>query len=294
METENLEILSSKVDDLSKRLDNLDQSLQKNEQTWYKHVPTFISIAALLFSFGTTYVSYKHTTEQDIQNLRTELRGMLQRLVALPKENLEAFKKYKDDPLAFGLVSGFIAQENNLLSKQAEDTISRLPAYRISPTDYFAVATALTNSRYYDLAMKLLAKALEAANGLDDEVGSLRNLANLMFLTGRVGDGRATYQKALDIFAKYKGFDNFTEASTNALTEINWAMSEASTNSFDIARQHLERADQIALTLPLGAGSELLKSQVSQARNQIFSGASLPTVVTVPAMALTPTQGSKP
>src|SRR5262249_29566262 len=55
---------------------------------------TLIALAAFLFSFGTTIVSYRRANRQDVHNLKTELRGLLQRLAALPKENLEVMQKY--------------------------------------------------------------------------------------------------------------------------------------------------------------------------------------------------------
>lgn len=282
------DVLEQKIYELERRIDSVDKKNDDNKKSLYKNIPILISFMALLFSFGTTYVSYRRTTEQDIQSLRTDLRGLLQRLADLPKENLEALKKYKDDPMAFAMVSGFIAQENNFLSKQSGEIISKIPIDRVSPTDYLAVGIALSNSRYYDNAITFFKKAAESSVGLDDEVASLRNLANMAFVTGRVGDGREIYQDALDIFSKYKGFDPFTVASTNTQTLIYWATSEAATNSLDIANQHLTRAEQIAASLPSGANSELIKSQVSQTRAQIFSAARLPISITKPSLVTTP------
>lgn len=282
----------SKFSDIEERLERVETNVAGRDSIWFKIVPVLISVLALIFSFGTTFVSYKRTVEQDTLALRGELRVLIQRLAALPKENLEALKKYADDPMSFALVSGFINQENNLLSKQAENLLNKLPESQISSTDYYAVSNALGIARNYDSATKFLYKSLEVANGLDDEVGALRNLAGLMFVTGRIGDGRATFQRALDVFGKYKGFDPFTIASTNIFTEISWAMAEASTNSFDLASQHLARADQIGAGLPAGPNSQIVKSQIIQARSQILSGASALPLAGAPAVL--PAQGQKP
>ena len=105
---------------------------------WYKNVSTIISFAALAFSFGTTYVSYRRAETQDIQSMRQELRGILQRLAALPKENLDISKRYKEDPAAISLASGFINQENTLLSRQAAEIARKLPKDKVSATEYYA------------------------------------------------------------------------------------------------------------------------------------------------------------
>ncbi|MGC2545003.1 MAG: hypothetical protein WA426_04105, partial [Silvibacterium sp.] len=66
---------------------------------------TIISVIALVFSFGTTFVSYRRTRAQDIQSLRQELRGILQRLTAIPREVLDANKRYMADQAAVAGVS---------------------------------------------------------------------------------------------------------------------------------------------------------------------------------------------
>ena len=73
---------------------------------WYKTLSTWISILALLLSFGTAYFSYTRARTQDIQNTRAELRGLLQRLVALPTQLYEASKKYERRSRHVGSVSG--------------------------------------------------------------------------------------------------------------------------------------------------------------------------------------------
>src|SRR5713226_4409013 len=83
---------------LRKRVDLLTEEARIANQPWYKNITTLISVAALAFSLSTTIVAGWHTRDQDTHNLRTELRGLLQRLATLPKENIEVFQKYRTDP----------------------------------------------------------------------------------------------------------------------------------------------------------------------------------------------------
>jgi hypothetical protein len=171
-----VEDLQSEIANLRNRVDTLaDRTPEK--KPWYKEAATIISVAAFLFSFGTTLFSYKRANEQDIHNLKSELRGLLQRLVALPKENMEIYRKYGTDPSKVVLLAGYVNQENLLISKQASEIIKRLPNNEVSATDQYSVAMAFAASRNYSQAMTEMKNALaiaSAASVLDDEVAALK------------------------------------------------------------------------------------------------------------------------
>lgn len=84
---------------LKREVDALQIEILGIKIPWYKNISTILSILALIFSFGTTFVSYSRTKSLDIQSQRVELRGLLQRLAALPRENVEITKKYSGDRL---------------------------------------------------------------------------------------------------------------------------------------------------------------------------------------------------
>src|SRR5215475_5713683 len=143
-----VEDLQGEITNLRNRLDSLAENGQSgSKKPWYKEVATIISLAAFVFSFGTTVFSYKRAHDQDIHNFRAELRGLLQRLVVLPKENVEIYQKYGTDPSRVIELSGYVNQENVLISKQASEIIERLPKNEVSATDYYSVAVALAQSR---------------------------------------------------------------------------------------------------------------------------------------------------
>jgi len=117
-------------------------------------------------------------------------------------------------------------------------------------------------------------------------------MANMKFIQGRPEAGRVEYQRALDIFSKYPQFDPFTRASTNVLTELSWAFSEANINAFSLASQHVESAETILGTLPRSPGADMLKSQVSQARSQLDSGKPIPNTVPGSQLGVAPPPAS--
>ena len=188
---------------MKREIDALQIAITGQSKPWYRNVATLLSIIALAFSFGTTYVSYQRTIVQDIQNTRQELRGLLQRLAALPKENVEASKKYSDDPAAKGLIGGFINQENALLGRNAAELAKKLPAKWVSATESYSIAVALQSSYDLTAANEFLINAIKANPDFNTEISSLRMMAGMKFLQGQPDAGRVEYQKALDIFAKY-------------------------------------------------------------------------------------------
>jgi tetratricopeptide (TPR) repeat protein len=128
-----------------------------------------------------------------------------------------------------------------------------LPPNQVSATDYYAVALALQQSRDFSEAIAGFKSALAVASLLDDEVASLRALGALEMMTGKTGEAHSHFQQALDLFGtKYPGYDNFTKNSTNFITEMNWAVSEASASDKEAAAQHLNKTEQLIRAMPPG------------------------------------------
>lgn len=227
---------------------------------------TIISVIALVFSFGTTFVSYRRTRAQDIQSLRQELRGILQRLTAIPREVLDANKRYMADQAAVAGVSRIYNQENSLLVRQAAEIVTKLPKNMVSATEYSEIALAQQNSYNLAEAKAFLKLAIESATNFNDEIGPVRMTANLSFITGEPQAGRIKYQEALNIFAKYPGYDMFTKVSTHVNTEIMWGQSEAGIGEFASALQHLDNAQKLVETLPFSPGAQSLMSQIAEPR----------------------------
>src|SRR5262249_53774179 len=149
------------------------------------------------------------------------------------------------DPASMNLVGGFINQENSLLARNAAELAKKLSPKSVFATEYYAVALALQG--VYDLsgADEFCNYAMDAAPDFNTEISCLRTMAGLKFIEGKSKEGRGVYQKALDIFSKYPRYDPYTQASTNVWTELSWAYSEASSNEFSSAIQHVDDAEKI-------------------------------------------------
>ena len=287
------EELEQKVDLMKREVDALQIAIAGHTKPWYKNISTILSVVALLFSFGTTYVSYHRTAVQDVQSTRQELRGLLQRLAALPKENVDIYKKYADDPASMKIVGGLINQEGTLLARQAAELAKKLPGDLVSGTEYYSIAIALQNS--YDLAGadEFLKYSIQAATDFNTEIAAIRSTAVLQFIQGRPESGRVEYQKALNIFSKYPGYDPFTMISTNVWTELAWAFSEANLGLLALASQHIKSAKALVNGLPRGPGTDRLRADVSQAEVQIASGLPINSPVARSNLGVVPLSGAK-
>jgi predicted negative regulator of RcsB-dependent stress response len=142
------DVTTKKDDDIARivsEIYSLKVALAKHERPWFRRSSVVISVLALLFSLGTTGVSYWHTHQQDIHDARSELRTLIQRLNHLPIEDLEYSRKYENEPKIYGRLSGLLNSENAVIAKQAADVIDRIPS-NVSATEYSAVANALIQS----------------------------------------------------------------------------------------------------------------------------------------------------
>ena len=277
MEKKEINDLSEKIKTIKEEVDALQITIMKQRSPWYKNIPTIISILALLFSFGTTIVSYKRTLDQDIQNRKGELRVILQRLAILPIDYVEYQKKYHDDQIAFGNILSSIAQENTLLVKQAS-TIGNWLSKRkkIDSSEYISIGVALKNC--YDLAEaeKFYKNGIEFAKKTKDfnnEIAALRNYAEILFLTGRQAEGRHELENAMDIFSRYQDqsgnniFNEYTQYFTHIKTELSWAKLESGIeSSSEIIRSHINKAENYSKKLTPGPNTDQIKQEIIQTK----------------------------
>jgi len=262
---ENIEEIKEEYKLLKKEVDALQIELMKGKTPWYKNIPVILSILALVFSFGTTYVSNERVKSQDLQALKSELRGMLQQLTDLPKENFELTQKYTTDPGAIAFIGGQLNQENSLLSSQAASLIAKLPIEEVSAIEAYSVGVSLQNASEMQRAQDMFLLAYDTAITMNDAVAAKRGIANTYFAMGDPGAGRVEFQEALNIFSRFKNHNDYVQKTTHLITLMNWHSAEAGSGFMAKARQRLEEANSIAITLPPGQFTDQLHNQIKQA-----------------------------
>jgi hypothetical protein len=259
--------IENSISVINKELAVIQTASAKAARPWYREPSLIISLLALLFSFGTTTVSYIRTTQQDMHDARAELRGLILRLNQLPRENMEYAKKYEDNPLIAGSLSGYLNAENALVAKQAANIMTRIPG-NVSATEYLSVSSALVNSGLTETAIKLIQLALAVSNDVNDEVGVLRSYGGLLFSSGDLEGGRAKFQAALMIFSKYPVTSQYYVETTHALTEMYWAQFELGARQCVYAKSHMVQAHSHLSILPPGS-YESIKGQVDQMQKAV-------------------------
>ncbi|MCC9077938.1 hypothetical protein FKZ61_017720 [Litorilinea aerophila] len=258
-----LHLLEAHVARNDAEIDTLQIQAARAARPWYRDASILIALMALLFSFGTTGVSYYMTAQQAIQNNRAELRTFLQRLSALPRENAE-LAAYPDRLIAAQL-SSMINAEATLLASQAVEVMNRLPASYVSANEYNLVAGILFSTGEFELAGQLLERALTITKSPNEERATLRAYGNLLFASGNAEKGREMYRKALEVSRLYPSQVRYYTDWSDAYTEMLWAGAELSQKHCGEAREHIQQAFQLAQQLTPGAGRDELMGQLQQA-----------------------------
>ncbi len=137
--------LDERIATMRNEIDALQVVVAERSSPWYQKPATLVSLIALLFSFGTTYYSNRRAEEADVQTRKQQLSGILQRLTTIPKENVESGKKYADDPAALGNLGTIYQQEHSLLTRQAVDIATHLPAGAVPAIEYYGIGVSLPN-----------------------------------------------------------------------------------------------------------------------------------------------------
>lgn len=258
-----------KIDTIKKEIDALQIEVMqsKKPRKWYKEASTIISMFALIFSLLTSSASYFQVDSQNKRAARGELRGLIQRLIALPKEHAELQKIYKNNPAVFSSLSSSISQESALLSSQAVELANRIPN-DISAPEYASIAQSLIDQGITNQRISTLLEAgLKVTKDIDSELALLRIYGRYLFITGNINGGRQKYEEAMNVFSKHSVTDPvFTEIS-NFDTEMNWARSEYTKGECKQAEKLLQSASSRITKLPQDERAEYLQGQVKVAQD---------------------------
>ena len=253
---------------MKREVDQLQIAAAEKTRPWYRNVSTLLSVIALLFSFGTTAVSYVRTRQQDVQAARVELRTLVQKLTELPKEMIDKSIAYKGDTNALDGHSRLVNQENVVLSRQAAEIINRIETH-VGAGEFYAVAYAMLAGGQMKEAEELGRRGLAVADSSNDESALLRMLADLAFLRGDLEDGRVLYRRALALPTKYGETNRYLVSMTNFSTELAWSGSEFGAGRCVEAQAHLDGAQVFLEKLTDGAQKTIFSGQLTNARQML-------------------------
>lgn len=247
---------------LKKEVDSLQAQLNRDQDPWYKKPSNLISAIALLFSFGTTIVSYINSHAEDVRSNHREAMQIIQRITKLPYENFELLQKYKNSGQGQAL-SGMINQENILLATQATNLIKRYPD-TFSATEFFSVATALATSNIVGEVPYLFETAIEKAETSNDYSVSTRSYAYFLYSKGDYTEGKKYYEMALDVWSKFPERNMYIVNSTDLLTLMYWSQAELMVNNIRGAEKNIDLAKEKLEQLPSTPMTQSLAMQINE------------------------------
>jgi len=231
------------------------------DKVWYQDGATVVAAVALGVSLVSSLISMWHTEVKDKQDAHLDLRTVLQRLLALPKESIDLRDKYKGSSdldtinLALNLEMTFLASQGALLARKLGEKLVTVP-------EYLTLARAQCDVFNYTAQSEFIEHALNLANTANDLIAALRDAATFQFARGNYDAGRAKLSQALATFETYKGYDPGTVAVTKAQIRYNWAQLEGAIGNFEGAQQQLTEAMDMLAQAPVTPYGDMLKQQI--------------------------------
>lgn len=252
-----------KYEILKKEVDSIQIQLSQEHGPWYTKSSNLISVIALLFSFGTTIVSYINSHNEDIRANHREVMAIIQRITKLPIENFELMQKHKGSGPGESL-SSMVNQENILLATQAANLVERYPD-SFSSTEYFAIATALVQSNITGKVPSLFNEAIKKAATSNDYNVSTRAYAAYLYSKGDYTEGKQFYEMALKVWDKYPESNMYIVYSTDLVTLMYWAQAELMANNVRGAEELIGKAKEKHSRLQPGPMTDSLGNQIRYA-----------------------------
>jgi hypothetical protein len=277
---------------LRREVDTLQDALLK-PKPWYKDIATWISVLAFVFSLGTTAVAAWRTHRQDRHDARLELRSLIARLVAVPRENAELVLRYPNSP-SVSFISSILSAESQVLTRQAYDLAMEL-RNEITPGECLTIAAGFLNAGRFDLATKMYRLMESRADDPTDALGARRGLGAIAFQTGDLATGRKEMQSALDLFneERFRSPSAFFRASSNFFTHLQWSQMELAVGNGKGADQQLLASAALIDEVRKWGGEQAvapLQQQIAIVRTQIDSipdGVPVPVPMPMPNMVPT-------
>jgi hypothetical protein len=261
-----------KISTIKKEIDALQIEVMQ-PKIWYKDASVIISVLALVFSFGVSFASYLQVDNQNKRALRAELRGLVQRLITLPKEFAEIRNTYKNDPYTFSTLGSNLSTEYHFLANQSVELSTKIP-YDITAAEYISIAQALINQGLLSQVPIILDAGLKVSKDPISELALVRLQATYLFKTGNISDGRKKFQETKRIFNKYQ-LDQTSIEYSNVTNLIVLADNEYSQGQCKEAEKNLNMAYNKNVKLLKSVNTNLFEGQIKTARELIIKNRKL-------------------
>lgn len=247
-------------------IDDLQRRLAMKERPFYKDGVLITAVCALVLSFVTAITGEYRNSRQYVRDSDNELREIIRRLAALPRETLEvriALTGKADDVV--DLLQGDLLAENNVLAARALALIDALEGH-VTPSEYMAVARPLIAAYELVDAERIIREAIACSNSAADRAQANRMLGTVYFLRQDPFRAREALKAAIiptDQAAPY--FAN----QRNCKTYIEWAGAELAFGAPHEAAERAGDASSLAQALPPSIAKEWLIKQIQLVNGQL-------------------------
>jgi hypothetical protein len=239
------------LETIKQEVDALQIAEQQRSRPWFKDASVMVAALALLFSFGTTTVSYVNAVDQNEQAARSDLRDLILQLGRFPRENFENQQRYAGRAAEGGYISGLLNNENMIVSVQASELARQIPDL-VTASEHLAIGAALAQSAIFGAAQAHYRAAADKASNVNEITAALRNLGWFDYMQRREEAGRQKFQKAKDVLAepRFAGELPAIVDLSNTKTEAIWASAELLVGACDAAAGHARQAQTHLGALP--------------------------------------------
>lgn len=252
-------MIEEKVNLLKNDLEVLKFELLTKSKTWYREVSTLVAFAALVFSLGTTVVSYVRTAQQDVLNSRIELNSLIGEIAAIPEQNAKIVKTYQDSPQIMATLSAQLNNRNLVLAKQAASVIDRIESSffgkgQVLDVEYLAVGTAFSTSLQYKKADTYFGLSVKRSTDPSAFASACRSKAGVAMAGGKLDEMRYFMGEALriDSMERFHTTSQLAKDVVNINTELQWANVELQAGECVNANNHKISAETLLRAIPEG------------------------------------------
>lgn len=236
--------IGDKIEIMKQEIDGLQIDIKnKPDKPWYYDAVVIISLLALVISFVATIFTYWQYQQQEIKDLKSELKDNIERISQIPRDYVAYTQQYTNS-IVLTALNGSLQAENAMLARRSFSIAQGLPKY-LDSSEYILIGQALYTSNSSEESLMMFDAAVKNAKNGNDMVSALRGKANLEMISGAIDEGRQTYQQALNVFDIFPSSIEFYKNLTTVQTYISWATSEYSIGECIRVNDMLNRAKNI-------------------------------------------------
>jgi tetratricopeptide (TPR) repeat protein len=237
----------------------------------------YIAIGAAVISscsFVVSYITWRQKSAETQRTMRNQVTETIAKLDTVfaewDKLNYENTEK-RNDPYFVGRRS-FLNGQKRFIAKHALYLMEQIPEL-ITDFEYSRVADAFNSIGDFEQANKLYKKAIDTAESDYYKSICTRGYGRSLFAQGLIEKGRSQFKDAVSLVSANNDVNRFHTAETYQ----RWAVAEADAQNLDEAKEKLNKARDIYLTINSTRQKDDGLANLKEIENRIFPNPPKPT-----------------